>query len=267
MSDVWKFITKLDGGKKCKCNLCSKTLAYCGGTTNLREHLVNQHALEYNKTSTTGNKQTLMTSFVRGTCDSARSGKITNLIADLICRDLRPISIVNGGGFRDLLQYLEPGYKIPSHTHMASIIAQKHEVGIEKLKVILSKYSPLALTTDSWTSCGLDSYVTVTAHFIDEDWKMVSCIMATRSMEEKHSAENLANRLFSTVVTDYKLEKSNICAIIHDNAANMKRMNELLLNEMECPTWSSIPCTAHTTAGNKCRTFYQHSSAPHGSLS
>ena len=46
-SDVWQYFTKDKERKKAKCQLCSKELAFHGGTTNLREHLMNRHSGSY----------------------------------------------------------------------------------------------------------------------------------------------------------------------------------------------------------------------------
>ena len=43
--------------------------------------------------------------------------EITRRIAEMVARDLRPISIVEGVGFRHLLSYMKPGYHVPSYTY------------------------------------------------------------------------------------------------------------------------------------------------------
>ncbi|XP_076357180.1 uncharacterized protein LOC143250476 [Tachypleus tridentatus] len=50
-SAVWKYF-KLDG-KKAECQLCKANLSFCGGTTNLRNHMSNRHS----GISLTSNKQ------------------------------------------------------------------------------------------------------------------------------------------------------------------------------------------------------------------
>ena len=46
-SDVWKYFDKCADGKKAECKLCSKVLAYHGGSSNLRSHVQGQHPLKY----------------------------------------------------------------------------------------------------------------------------------------------------------------------------------------------------------------------------
>ena len=42
-------------------------------------------------------------------CSPARATWITELIAEMVGRDLRPLSVVEEDGFRHLLNYIEPG--------------------------------------------------------------------------------------------------------------------------------------------------------------
>ena len=46
-SDVWKYISKESSSASATCTLCEKVLAYRGGMSNLREHLLRSHPREY----------------------------------------------------------------------------------------------------------------------------------------------------------------------------------------------------------------------------
>ena len=137
-SDVWDFFEKLpDTDKKVRCILChpQKDFAFHGGTTNLREHLSSKHPLEY-KAET--KKQTTLFDYTKHSrCSEARKRNITSLILDMVAIDLRPLRLVEGEGFKKLMEYLEPGYKVPSAMHMASLLHRKYKAGYERLKEIL----------------------------------------------------------------------------------------------------------------------------------
>ena len=45
----------------------------------------------------------------------------------MIALDLKPVCMVEGKGFVDLLHYLEPGYKVPSRKHVTMMIQKKHK--------------------------------------------------------------------------------------------------------------------------------------------
>lgn len=48
---------------------------------------------------------------------SPRAASITKSIAGFICEDLRPYSVVENEGFRQLVQTLEPRYEKPSRKY------------------------------------------------------------------------------------------------------------------------------------------------------
>ena len=169
-SDVWQFMVKIESDNdKVTRQLCSKKLAYHGGTSNLREHLLAKHPLQYSCSkdqSKTKDKQPSVLSFMGRRCDNARASKITELIAQMICRDLRPLKSVTDPGFRDLMSFIEPNFVLPSRTHITDVINGQYLSAKQKVRSVMGNCGNVALTTDSWTSCRNQSYVTVTAHFI-----------------------------------------------------------------------------------------------------
>lgn len=38
---------------------------------------------------------------------------------DMVARDLRLAALVERGGFKDLMKYIEPGYKVPTASHIS----------------------------------------------------------------------------------------------------------------------------------------------------
>ena len=163
-----------------QCNICSKELAYSGGTTNLREHLVSKHPLQYQpalkSTCSAGSTLTQATllSFTKATCCSeAQAKEITERICEMIALDTRPIRMVEGEGFHQLLDFLEPGYTIPSRKQFTAMVEHKHGLGKEKLKLQLKEEAiNVALTTDIWTSTAVEAYMTVILHYINPNWDM-----------------------------------------------------------------------------------------------
>ena len=161
------------GTKLATCRLCSKDYDYCGGTSNLRKHLLMIHPSDF-RTLSKG-KQPLQKSTVDGFVSCAKfseghSKQINKLFANLVACDTRPAAIVEGEGFKALLNFIEPGYKVPTSTHIAKIIHQRHELGKWLLKEKLQAEANVgfALTTDIWSSCANDAYLSLIAHFIDE---------------------------------------------------------------------------------------------------
>ena len=107
-SDVWEHFKK--GEEMTMCCHCCKELSYCGGMTNLSDHLMRIHPFKYitkadkNKVSTAK-----INTFVNKVVYSkSHAKKITNLMAEMLVLNLRPAATVEGVCFRRLINYLEP---------------------------------------------------------------------------------------------------------------------------------------------------------------
>lgn len=91
---------------------------------------------------------------------------------------------------------------------------------------------------DGWTSRATQSYITVTAHHIDDEWDMQNPVLQTRTFNEAHTGQNLAS-LLRDVCCEWKIEEKNP-ALITDNARNMTLAGAGA--EME----PHVQCIAHT---------------------
>ena len=132
-----------------------------------------------------GKKQTVMSMYSRK-CPPSHATKITTLIAELVARDLRPLSIVEDDGFRQLWNYVEPKYQVPSQLHVRSVCQKLYHSERERLMTKLQA-KHVALTNDLWISLAVQAYLTVTAHFINEDWMIESYVLMTKEMPERHT--------------------------------------------------------------------------------
>lgn len=165
------------------CKLCNTNVKYSGNTTNLRAHLKRHHSdkltlLAEPKKIRCDPKQTTLDS--DGGCStklpstSPRSHKITQSIAYFICQDLGPYSVVENVGFRRMVTAMEPRYSIPTREHLTKVcILKLYAQTKEHVKASLASSERVALTCDGWTSRTTEAYVTITAHFINEDWELV----------------------------------------------------------------------------------------------
>ena len=137
---VWKFFSTLQDRKSVQCQLCPAgnrdgVLAYHGGTSSMREHLKRRHYTAFCEVATTANdssdtpvsKQTRLDNFCHSVvCPRTRLKAITDCMAGVIIKDLRPISLVDGEGFQSLMSFVEPGYHLPSATYFTKEIGLKY---------------------------------------------------------------------------------------------------------------------------------------------
>ena len=246
-SDVWKFFDKAkkDGRSVAICNLCERVLVYNGSTTsNLRDHLSRKHPVgERAVSAKQGTLDAHLTANpeVAKVCSVHRQDKITALLAKWTWRNLRPVSIVEDAGLCEVLAFVEPGYRPPSHTHVSSLIKKRFADGVARLRDLLGHQSALALTSDAWTSRATQAFATTTAHFIDEDWKMRSACLDTSHFPGSHTGERIAEKLLETTEA-FDIENRRVVACVHDQAANAGSAGTIL--HEECG-WETVTCSAH----------------------
>ena len=75
-------------------------------------------------------KQSRLDAFIRKLMSPQQSNKIASLILNVIVGDLRSINIVEGEHFKALIEYLAPGYSLPSRQTFQKI--EKNEKALRK---------------------------------------------------------------------------------------------------------------------------------------
>lgn len=263
-SSVWKhfgFCKKGDILNKslAVCSLCKGQIKYNGNTTNLSNHLLRRHGISHNAdrpgtscgvptaAATQGNVS-LSSAEASGIAsmfsqrlgqNSARAKNITAAIAKFICKDMRPYSVVENPGFCEMIKTLEPRYQIPSRPHFSEkVVPALYESIKNDVKLSLSQAERVAITTDGWTSCSNQGYVTITSHHIDPEWKMKTFVLQTRVLNEAHTGKNIGG-LLREACTEWKISDKNP-AIVTDNARNM------IVAGAEAQFSPHITCFAHT---------------------
>lgn len=245
---VWKYFgfRKKDGAvirdvAVCKDKDCQCEIKYCGNTSNLSAHLRRRHGMDGDCPETQASKpSTSLTTFfpVKLSTTSKRAKTITKAIAFFICKDMKPYCVVENEGFRYLLEVLEPRYNIPSRQYFSESYIPKlyTKVRDEVIHGLMSA-EQVAITTDGWTSCATESYITITCHFIDNDWQMNNPVLQTRVLGDTHSGINIGQVLINACEEWGIMKKP---ALVTDNASNMIKAGK------EAEMSPHIKCFAHT---------------------
>ena len=123
--------------------------------------------------------------------------KITEAIAYFISKDLQPYSVVENEGFQNLLSILEPRYVIPSRKYFTdgTAILKLYSEDKEEVNKTLNLAEGVAITCDGWSSRSTESYMTITAHHITNEWQLLAHVIQTRAMHESHTRANVAEVL------------------------------------------------------------------------
>ena len=170
--------------------------------------------------------------------DSNRKQEIDRLVLRMMVRDLQPFSVVEDEGFKDLIRGLDPRYNLPSRrTITHTLLPDLYKEQRARVMFGLQEAKYVAITTDTWTSRVTESYLTVTAHYIDDEWNLKCHVLETLQMTTAHTSANLASEL-KTIFESWNIQ-DKICRIVTDNAANIvKAVTDL--------KYQHLPCFAHT---------------------
>lgn len=252
------------------CKLCLETVCYkTQTTTNMHAHLARKRKdvtkkqveakkakksvsdnvthckqPEANTPSFGGQMRLTNAGSLKLSATSGRAKAITSGVACFIAKDLRPYSVVENSGFRNLMKILEPRYDMPSRNHFTNmVIPAMYKTIRTEVESIVKGAPAVALTTDGWTSISNDNYLTFTAHLIDEKFVAKSYILSTVNCES-HTSINLQAAL-QDVLKEWGLKMKGPWAptVTTDNASNVTLSIRLasLIN---------IRCLAHKTSIN-----------------
>ena len=172
--------------------------------------------------------------------NSARAKTLTEFVAEFIVRDLRPVSTVDGDGFLNLMEVAEPRYVVPCCHTMDAVIEKMYCRTKQIVCQEMDGVSYLGMTTDMWTSRSGDGYISMTVHFIDNQFVIHHRNLVTRNFPGRHTAINIADILKEcTKEWNIGIEKE-VVAVTTDNAQNVRNA------VIDCLLLLAIPCAGHS---------------------
>lgn len=248
-SIYWSYFTKDEMNPDIAiCNLCSARISRKGSSTSaMGNHIRNKHRsvdVKAERPSTPGQsvpvQQTLF-QMTKATTQSKRplrpeeSEKLRRALAWMCAVDIRPMSIVDGLGFRNYSRLLNSNFVLPNRKTLTNYVHKIYEEGhAELLKEIAG--TPVGLTTDLWTSHAQEGYITITAQYITPQWQQNTKVLATRVLKDRHTGEKISEAI-RDITREFEIP--SVAAICTDNAANMKTCCQV-------GDYTRIPCFAHT---------------------
>lgn len=222
-SSVWDIFIKVDD--EVHCTMCDTKLKYRSSTTSMMYHIKNKHP------DTMPNDGVSL----------ATHAEVTELITRMIEKDMLPVTMVTGDGFRELLAYTVHSYKMPSAGDITRLIEGHFHEKVEELVVQLGRVEKVALTADFWTALPFQRYITVFCSFITEDWQGKSAVLQTHKLSsDSHvTTDGVTEMLLSTVQTWGIAGKVTAC--VHNSTQDV-----LPANARTRVTWDYAACFATT---------------------
>ena len=194
------------------CNHCESSWVLSGSTSTALQHLRNGHidkltqeeirslnsASEPTTSDATTPKRQVKARYVnwlnKNIDHQGPEGReINRMLCLAILSGSLPWNILDNVQFAMFVEKVSANrYKLPSRTYMTTklvpLLYQSCRVAVTD---ILKKVQHIAFTTDAWRSFHKDSYITITAHVLDDDLTLHSFVLDTSEISERHTSDNL----------------------------------------------------------------------------
>lgn len=263
-SPIWTYFTvKNENDQKAQCTLC-KTEIVRGktvkqyGTKSMLNHVRNKHPDEFREVEKEQKRKAdeslksphpakkpkmeppKMSEFLDRTrsfsSDHPRAKQIDDGIGVMIAVDEQPFYVVEKQGFRWLVEILEPRYTLRSRKYYADTVIPLLHKRLEKCvadEILLAE--DISFTTDEWTDeFTTTSYLTVTARWLDQQFKLHSAVLALVHLTEAKTGHYLS-REFLGVLRKWSIPVEKVHIVMRDNGPNIaKAMRDAKVRSMGC---------------------------------
>nr|KJB25738.1 hypothetical protein B456_004G207100 [Gossypium raimondii] len=227
-SEVWSHFTKIinsEGGNKVKCNYCQKE--FCcdmkkNGIRSLKYHIGSCKKNPSNVVDTSQGQLVLPRKGVEraeGNLSTWRFDQeaCRKRLTQMIVIDELPFKFVESEGFKKFMFVACPRFHIPLRTTMTKDVYQLYLDERVKIKQLLrSSCSRVCLTTDTWASLQRVTYFCITAHFIDNDWKLNKKILNLCPISS-HKGESIG-MVIEKCLLNWRIDK--LFTVTVDNASS-----------------------------------------------
>ncbi|XP_052736444.1 zinc finger BED domain-containing protein DAYSLEEPER-like [Vigna angularis] len=203
VSNIWNFFTKIgkdeDGIEKAACK-------YCGNNYKVGKHPVTKNnygtshlSRHVNACRSIANLDVDMNLYQEGKFGTRKINQKIHrkLLARAIIKHSLPYNFVEYEGIREWIKYINPNVDMKCRNTTVSDVEKEYIEQKDKVKQIMSKIpNRICLTSDVWTAVTSEGYICLTAHFVDENWKLTK---KTKKVLEKFK------RLFKEYVKNFSI--------------------------------------------------------------
>ena len=106
----------------------------------------------------------------------------------------QPFTIIEEISFQNFVDTLYPAIKLPSANTIKNHIINIYDSEIKKIKEVIQNIpGKISYTIDIWTSPSAKSFLAITAHFMDKEWKLQSILLDFVQIWGSHTGENIKN--------------------------------------------------------------------------
>lgn len=125
-------------------------------------------------------------------------------IVKWLCLNLHPFTTIEEEGFLDLVELFNNDLGIPSADTIKNKTIELYERKKSELKKYLTGFK-MSFTLDIWTSKNYISFLAVTAHFVDESFRLRAILLDFIELPSTHHGSDILDYFWGM------LEDFNLC--------------------------------------------------------
>ena len=213
-----------------QCTLCKRdkpdepelrwNIQYDQSAGKLERHIQRNHAVEWgaNDKKVQSEKLGLQSGIKKFTVNAPPN--VLSAYIRWVVHTYQPLDGCNDPFFRAFCKALKPTAEIWDRNKiLTSIMSASTRVKLVIAKILKGRL--LSLTTDHWTSSANQSYMALTAHWIDDDWNIHSSTLCCHHYPLTRETAPEIRRVVQDGWEKFDIEPSQIVAIVSDTAPNM----------------------------------------------
>jgi hypothetical protein len=158
-------------------------------------------------------------------CDP--SGPLQNqydraLVEMMACQFL-PFALADGPQFKNFVSLLNRTINLKHSTTYSRMLPKFSKEVMDDVMKMVEQHCDVsaAITTDMWTSRCLDSYMSITLHFIDKSFRLHRWTPSVQPFEGRHTGENIQQALDEFVLNKLDLGRIKFKVAVSDNCSNV----------------------------------------------
>ncbi|XP_051501698.1 E3 SUMO-protein ligase ZBED1-like [Myxocyprinus asiaticus] len=156
-----------------------------------------------------------------------RYKEITDSITHCLARYMMPIYTVSKVGFQKMIHTLDKRYQLPSRNYFSQVaVPELYSKCRGEVQLEMATVTFFSTTTDLWSSRTTETYISLTVHFLDEEFELKSRCLQTSYFPDDHKGENIALGLREALASWDLCEERQV-AITTDNGTNIVEAVEL----------------------------------------
>lgn len=127
-------------------------------------------------------------------------------IVEVVIAEALPFSIVNSDAFRNIVNVMKPTYTSFDRTLLQKILRALYEEQRDSLRRALGPTEAVAVhfTSDGWTSLSHHHHISLTAHWLDNSWKLHHALLGIPYLGINQDAVSTA-RAWHRLISEFEL--------------------------------------------------------------